>query len=416
MNYHTKKRELLLTKIKDRSMVLLTSGSFIKKSADENYPFSVNPNFYYLTGIDEANVMLLMVKTKAISIQQLYIAKPDHMMEKWVGKTISSEEAQAKSQIRDILYNEALSEQINQLITEHKIQNIYIDDEDNDLFSLGRNLLTKHPKLQELKLFDVYPLIIKQRAIKSDEEIEALKEAVKITDKGIMNMLDHMHSGIYENQLEAYFDHTLKDHNMKPAFTTIAAGGVRATTLHYVSNDQKINDNELVLFDLGAMHDHYCADISRTFPVNGRFTQRQRLIYEIVLKAQQNVIDAIRPNVTLSDLQRITVETYQKELKKIGLIKEGSEEEVRRYYYHGVSHSLGLDTHDVGVERDMPLQVGMVITVEPGLYIEDEAIGIRIEDDVLVTDNKAIVLSDMIIKEIEDIENYFKNKNCKQAL
>jgi len=413
MNYHTKNRELLLTKIEDRSIVLLTSGSFIKKSADENYPFSVNPNFYYLTGIDEANVMLLMVKTKTISIQQLYIAKADRMMEKWVGKTISSEEAQDRSQIKDILYIDDLNEQINQLITEHKIKNIYIDDEDNDLFSLGRNLLNKYPKLQELKLFDVYPLIIKQRAIKSEEEIKALKEAIKVTDKGIMNMLDHMHSGIYENQLEAYFDHTLKDHKMKPAFTTIAAGGVRATTLHYVSNDQKINDNELVLFDLGAMHDHYCADISRTFPVNGRFTQRQRLIYEIVLKAQQNVIDAIRPNVTLSDLQRITVETYQRELKKIGLINEGSEEEVRRYYYHGVSHSLGLNTHDVGVERDEPLQAGMVITVEPGLYIEDEAIGIRIEDDVLVTDKKAIVLSDMIIKEIEDIENYFKNRNNK---
>ena len=413
MNYHTKNRELLLTKIEDRSIVLLTSGSFIKKSADENYPFSVNPNFYYLTGIDEANVMLLMVKTKTISIQQLYIAKADRMMEKWVGKTISSEEAQDRSQIKDILYIDDLNEQINQLITEHKIKNIYIDDEDNDLFSLGRNLLNKYPKLQELKLFDVYPLIIKHRAIKSEEEIKALKEAIKITDKGIMNMLDHMHSGIYENQLEAYFDHTLKDHKMKPAFTTIAAGGVRATTLHYVSNDQKINDNELVLFDLGAMHNHYCADISRTFPVNGRFTQRQRLIYEIVLKAQQNVIDAIRPNVTLSDLQRITVETYQRELKKIGLINEGSEEEVRRYYYHGVSHSLGLNTHDVGVERDEPLQAGMVITVEPGLYIEDEAIGIRIEDDVLVTDKKAIVLSDMIIKEIEDIENYFKNRNNK---
>lgn len=413
MNYHTKNRELLLSKIEDRSMVLLTSGSFIKKSADESYPFSVNPNFYYLTGIDEANVMLLMVKTKTISIQQLYIAKADHMMEKWVGKTISSEEAQAKSQIKDILYIEDLNKQINQLISDHKIQNIYIDDEENDLFSLGRNLIKKYPKLQELKLFDVYPLIIKQRAIKSDEEIEALKEAIKVTDKGIMNMLGHMHSGIYENQLEAYFDHTLKDHNMKTAFTTIAAGGVRATTLHYVSNDQKINDNELVLFDLGAMHNHYCADISRTFPVNGRFTQRQRLIYEIVLKAQQNVIDAIRPNVTLSDLQRITVKTYQKELKKIGLIKEGSEEEVRKYYYHGVSHSLGLNTHDVGVERDEPLQAGMIITVEPGLYIEDEAIGIRIEDDVLVTDDKAIVLSNMIIKEIEDIENYFKNRNCK---
>jgi Xaa-Pro aminopeptidase len=413
MNYHTKNRELLLSKIEDRSMVLLTSGSFIKKSADESYPFSVNPNFYYLTGVDEASVMLLMVKTKTISIQQLYIAKADHMMEKWVGKTISSEEAQAKSQIKDILYIDDLNEQINKLISEHKIQNIYIDDEENDLFSLGRNLLKKYPKLQELKLVDVYPLIIKQRAIKSDEEVEALKEAIKVTDKGIMNMLGHMHSGIYENQLEAYFDHTLKDHNMKPAFTTIAAGGVRATTLHYVSNDQKINDNELVLFDLGAMHDHYCADISRTFPVNGRFTQRQRLIYEIVLKAQQNVIDAVRPNVTLSDLQRITVKTYQKELKKIGLIKEGTEEEVRKYYYHGVSHSLGLNTHDVGVERDEPLQAGMVITVEPGLYIEDEAIGIRIEDDVLVTDDKAVVLSDMIIKEIEDIENYFKNRNCK---
>ena len=416
MNYHTKSREELLAKIEDKSIVLLTSGNFIKKSADENYPFSVNPNFYYLTGIDEVNVVLLMIKTKSLSLQQLYIEKPNYLMEKWVGKTITIEQAQAKSQIKEILFNNQLDEQINQLVKKHKIKKVYIDDEENELFSFGRNLIHKYPKLQGLELLDIYPFIIKQRAIKKDEEIQTLKEAISVTNKGIMNMLEHMHAGICENQLEAYFDHTLKDHNMKPAFTTIAAGGVRGTILHYVNNNQKVNDNELVLFDLGAMSNHYCADISRTFPVNGQFTQRQRLIYEIVLKAQQNVIDAIRPNVTLSDLQRITIETYKKELKKIGLIKEGSEEEVRKYYYHGVSHSLGLNTHDVGVERDEPLKPGMVITVEPGLYIEEEAIGIRIEDDVLVTENKAIVLSNMIIKEIEDIENYFDYKNNNKAL
>lgn len=410
MIFHKKKRSELLAQIEDKSIVLLTSGTLIKKSADENYPFSVNRNFYYLTGVDEADVILLMIKNKEQNVQELYIKKPDLMMEKWVGKTISKEEAKKRSMIDNVLYLDELSHNIEEYVKNYGLKNVYIDDESNELFQLGQNLLKKFSVLKGLHQADIYHMITKMRAIKTEEEIEAIKKAISITDKGINRMLDVMQTGIYENELEAYFDHELKDQNVKRAFTTIAAGGNRATVLHYIDNDQVINDNEMVLFDLGAAYKHYCADISRTFPINGVFTPRQKEIYEVVLLAQKNVIAAIKPGVTLAQLQDITVETYRKELKRIGLIEADSIESVRKYYYHGVSHSLGLDTHDVGIDRDEPLRSGNIITVEPGLYIEEEQIGIRIEDDVLVTDDGATVLSDMIIKEIIDIENYFRKK------
>lgn len=410
MVHYQAKRERLLDAIEDKSIVLLTSGVAIKKSADENYPFSVNRNFYYLTGIDEEEVILLMLKVDNTKTYKLFIREADPLMEKWVGKTINKVEAKEKAGISEVGYLEELKEYIIELCKQHDLLNVYIDDEDSKHIHFGKDLIAEHDILKSLSIHNIYPLIIKQRVVKSEEEINAIRTAITKTNIGIMNMLKHMKPKMYEYELVAHFDYALKANNSRSAFSTIAAGGKRATILHYITNDELVNDNELVLFDLGATYQNYCADISRTFPISGKFSPRQKEIYEIVLKAQKAVIKAIKPNVTLAQLQAITVDVFQKELMKIGLIKTESIEEVRRYYYHGVSHSLGLDTHDVGIGRDDPLPINAVITVEPGLYIEEEAIGIRIEDDVLITETGAEVLSAEIIKEVAEIENFFDNK------
>lgn len=162
----------------------------------------------------------------------------------------------------------------------------------------------------------------------------------------------------------------------------------------------------MVLIDLGSANEHYCADISRTFPVNGKFTERQKEIYNVVLAVQQLIIDSARPGMTMLDLNNMVIEFYEKELPKIGLLKDGKT--VRDYYYHSVSHSLGLDCHDVVTPALRTLRPGMVITVEPGLYIAEEGIGVRIEDDILITEEKAINLSENILKTVEDIEALMK--------
>ena len=207
----------------------------------------------------------------------------------------------------------------------------------------------------------------------------------------------------YEYQLESYFDQAIKYHGGTGyAFPTIAASGGNATCLHYQENTDIAKNGDLILFDLGSSLNMYCADISRTFPVNGKFSERQKQIYNIVLGAQQHALNYTKPGITTKELNQKVIEYYAVELKKIGLINE--DKEVIKYYYHGVSHHLGLDCHDLC--EYTPLEVGAIITCEPGLYIAEENIGIRIEDDILITEDGYINLSSQIIKTVEDIESY----------
>lgn len=225
--------------------------------------------------------------------------------------------------------------------------------------------------------------------------------------QAIEAMMKYAYPGVNECALEGAFDFELSKHGVREhAFPSIVAGGKRATTLHYNTNNQDVQDGELVLIDLGSANEHYCADISRTFPVNGKFTERQKEVYNIVLGAQRLVIDNARPGMTYLDLNNMVIKYYEEELPKIGLLKDGKT--VRDYYYHSVSHSLGLDCHDVTTPSLKTLRPGMVITVEPGLYIEEEGIGVRIEDDIIITEEKAINLSSNILKTVEDIEALMK--------
>ena len=409
--YQTR-RTLLMEQLPEESIAFFFSGSAPYRSLDEKYPFTVNRHFYYLTGLDKEDMTLMLVNHNGVTMEYLFIEPFNELEAKWVGGRMSEVEASKISQVNAVLQNQdflpTLQTFLHRTMNQYDEVMLYVD-----LHTQEYNQATTETKFaQHVKSYfphahvaNVYPYIAQLRLVKDDEEIETLKRSIETTRLGIESMMKHAEPKMMEYELEAYFDFELKRHNADHSFPSIIAGGKNATILHYGENNTRIKDRSLVLCDLGAAHDHMCADITRTFPINGKFTKRQAEIYDIVLRGNKMIIDAIKPGMTLAQLNRMLVKFYQKELKEVGLLSHGKT--VSDYYWHGVSHMLGLDTHDVSL-ADYQLQEGNVFTVEPGLYIEEENIGIRIEDNVLVTSDGCINLSADIIKEIADIEAFMQ--------
>lgn len=411
-NFFQNNRRRLAEALEGESFAaVLSSGYEVTRSADENYDFQVNTNFFYLTGIRQSKVYLVIhcsrEKGELSYREMLFIDAYDENYAKWIGHRLIKEEASELSGVAlsDIFYKEEYESILNELTEKGCL--FYLDLEKNgnvNFNSFGLSLAAQLAGKVEVK--DLYPTLIGLRAAKDTCEAEAIAKAVATTKAGIEALMAKARPGLYEYQLEAWFDHTLKDlGNKKTSFKTIAASGMNATTLHYSTNDSLMKEGDLVLFDLGAKEGEYCADITRTFPVNGRFTDLQKTVYNIVLAANKRVEKEAKAGMTLGELQTICVETLTEGCLVAGLI--ASPEEIKRVYFHGVSHSLGLDTHDP-MPRGIPLPVGAVITDEPGLYFPEHGIGIRIEDDLYIQENGAINLSKDIIKEPEEIEAFME--------
>ncbi len=408
----TKNRENLLKKLEDNSLLVLFAGEAKRKTADEYFPFTPNRNFYYLTGVDEEKHILMIKKINGVVDEVLYILKPNLEQERWTGKTIRDYEAKEVSGIENIKYLEEFKSDLNMIFTNGIAENLYLDlervsfdEEMSKSQSFAKELKERYP---QVVIKDVYSDIASLRQIKCKEEVEEIKKAAHITAKGVELLMKECKPGMKEYELEAYFDFYLKQNGVKDyAFKTIAATGVNAATLHYVDNNSEIKDGDLILFDLGAQVNYYNGDISRTFPANGKFTKRQKEVYEEVLKVNEEIINSIRPGVGFYEINDKANNLLAEACVRLGLIED--KKDYRKYYFHSIGHSLGLDTHDVG-KRDIILEEGMVYTVEPGLYIEEEAIGIRIEDDVLVTKDGCEVLTKECIKSVEDIEKFMSNR------
>ena len=349
----------------------------------------------------------------------LFMDEYNELKERWTGKRLSFEEAGEISCLSNIYSYETLDSMLDMALS--NVNNMYgnvdvllldLSDElkiGNNLSTqiYQKNLLEKYPHLRGE---NIYPLIVSLRMKKSDEEIKFMEEAINVTNTGINDLLLNLHPGIYEHELSDRFDYYGKTHGRrKLAFETICATGKDANILHHPISQQtsQVRSGDLVLFDLGYKYKGYSADISRTYPVDGVFTDLQRKIYEAVLNCNKAVIDYVKPGLKISDLQEFAIDFLKKECVRLGLLKE--EDDIKKYYIHNVSHFLGLDTHDVG-DRSMPLEAGNVITVEPGLYFVEDGIGVRIEDDVLVTSTGSRCLSKGIKKEINDVEKLLKNR------
>ncbi|GAB1531518.1 MULTISPECIES: aminopeptidase P family protein [Brevibacillus] len=401
------RRQKLAEKMPDHSAIVLFSGGVKTRSNDDKYLFSPNRNFYYLTGIARSNLILMITKRAGIVNETLFLQRPNELEAKWTGAVLSDQEAKEQSGIEHFDYLDEWLESFGTFMRRCEGKcSLYLDlyryqwsDELTPAETFAEDAQKKYRNLQ---IHDAGPWLKELRMLKSPAEIGEIRRAIAITDEAIRRMWSHARPGIMEYELEAYYDFTLKSHGVRELpYLPIIGSGINATILHYEANNQRAEDGDLVLLDLGAVSNYYAADISRTFPVNGRFTERQKAIYQLVLEAEIKTIEAVKPGVTLTQLNDVTKQVLTDGLLRLGLIQDSSE--LYKYYYHSVSHHLGLDTHDVS-DYSATLQPGMVITIEPGLYIEEEAIGIRIEDNVLVTADGYEVLSSQIPKEIEEVE------------
>ncbi len=406
------RREKLAAKLPENAILFILSGKNVYSVGDEMFPFAIDRNFFYLTGIDRSDMMYILVKKDGEAKDMLVIERFDEMMAKWVGGKMLPKEATEISGIENIVMDDEKWNAIHRMMEyqfdrEENVK-IYADltkqevDQVTPAYAFINELTAKYP---HVTVNNAASMLTELRIIKEEAEVENIRKAIHVTNEAIKNMMDHSRGGIGENELEAHFDFVLKCNKCKHAFPTIVGSGKNGTVLHYGSNNQIAEDNTLALCDLGAAYGNYSADITRTFPVNGKFTERQKQIYNIVLEANEMIIASVKPGLTLRGLNQMVVEFYEKKLAEIGLLENGKT--VTDYYWHGVSHMLGLETHDVQLSN-YKLEPGNVFTVEPGLYLEEEGIGVRIEDDVLVTEDGCINLSAEIIKTVEDIEKYIK--------
>ena len=412
------RRKKLFDQMKNNSIALVFSGVSKIASEDEMLPFAVNKNFFYLTNIKQEHSALLLVKTLGERRTYLFIDPYSELKEKWTGKRLTPDAATVISEIKNVYTYDNLNTILSLVLTNDKNQY-------GDIDCIYLDLTSPEQKIEEgifmndfsvkmrldygnKTIVDIYPLLRDLRMIKTPVEIENIVKAIERTNNGISYIINKLDPGMKEHDVADLFELYGRSHDRTPlAFSTIIAAGKNATCLHYPTQDDAIKENELVLFDLGYSYNGYSADISRTYPVNGVFSPIQRNVYEAVLNCNKAVIAYIRPGLTIKDLQAYATEFLKNECIRLKLMN--ANDDIRNYYYHNVSHHLGLDTHDIS-DRERPLQNGNVITVEPGLYFAKFGIGVRIEDDVLISDDGAIVLSKNIIKEIDEIQRMMRNR------
>ena len=409
MKVYSARRQNLINKIKPNSMVIIFSGIEIHISADDYYPFVANRNFFYLTGLRREKMALLIYKGAESAEEYIFIEKADPAAERWTGKMVTEEEAKETSGIEKVKFMEDFYSTFSFLMNRRKVDAFYFD--------LHRNQAEDMPDYNQVKAReicekyygvskqDVSPLIALQRSAKDELEIALTKQAINITDVALKNVMHVLEPELKEYQVQANFEYTIKYLGAEgTSFPTIAGSGKNGTMLHYETNQDTCKDGDLILLDLGARYMGYNADITRTYPVNGHYSERQRKVYDIVLRANRKVAECAKPGMTLVELNNICKEVLSEGLISLGLIKDGSE--VGKYYMHSVSHHLGIDVHDVNNPEYPKLLPGAIITDEPGLYIDEWGIGIRIEDDLLITENGCIVLSEDIIRDPDEIEKF----------
>jgi len=392
----------------DYSAAVFFSGKAPRESADQQYSFSVDRNFFYLTGIDRENMVLIIKKNAGNITETLYIPPVDEHFEKWYGILMRKEEAIEASGIKSIENrNDFLTQFSSILSSSDRPDNVYIfsyitdADEPYDSYrSLAHWIRNQYPAVNIKNSLDI---MIDLRSTKSEEEIEEIKTSIGYTKEALEFVMKNLRPGKFEYQVRADFEYQLMLRNSRPSFQTIGASSGNAVILHYVDLQRKMEDGDMILLDLGALSNNYASDITRTYPVNGKFTQRQKDVYNVVLEAQNVTTDAMHVGASEIEVNNKVKAYFAKGLKMLNIIKDDSE--VDNYYYHSIGHPLGLDVHDLR-RRDKTMQENNVYTVEPGLYIKEEGIGIRIEDNFWVTKKGIINLSKDIIKTSDDIENF----------
>ena len=410
--FYSNNRKRFLEQLEGNCVAFFHSGVAPVKSNDQDmHPFSVNRNFYYLTGIDEQNVWLVLSKNANGTTETLFIAQPDEFLIKWNGEMITPQQASERSGIpvSSVRFHQDMDRLVAGMVwggrtfdggvkAYFSFDRLSLNAAATPSEELARRLKEKYPALE---VCNGAPMVYHLRTIKTAEEIALIRRAGDVTIQALERMMRTAKPGEYEYQWQADYEHFVARNGMRNAFTTIAASGRNATMLHYHDNNCITKSGDLLLLDLGAECGYYSSDVSRTIPIGGKFTDRQKELFTIVRDAMELSKDKMRPGVALREAQQAVLEFYKKALRTAKLITEDSQ--VSKYYYHGVSHSLGLDTHDP-CDRTV-YEPGMVLTNEPGLYVAEEGIGIRLENDILVTEGAPEDLIGDRLLNIDYIEN-----------
>ncbi|MCX7878107.1 MAG: aminopeptidase P N-terminal domain-containing protein [Ignavibacteria bacterium] len=403
---YAERRNKLKEKI-GNAVAVITSAPVYIRNGDVEYEYRQGSNFYYLTGFEEPKSAALIDGLSGRFI--LFVQPKNPALEIWTGEIYGIEKTKEKfgaDECYDISEFDSFLSSLNK-------RKIYYPKSDNELSK-------KIPV--ESEGYDLNPLIAEMRLIKSEYEIAQLKKAIDITSSALIETMRQATPGIYEYELQAIVEYNFRMGGSKRnGFPSIVGSGKNSCILHYTSNNRKTEDGDIVLMDVGAEYNYYTADITRTFPVNGRFSEEQRIIYEIVLKAQKEAINIIKPGARFYQIDSVARAVIKNELVGLGLLKP--DENVMKFFMHGTSHWVGLDVHDAGsydspdgIRRGQILRPGMVLAVEPGIYISENSgvdkkwhnIGVRIEDDVLVTENGCEVLSSALPREATEIEKIMK--------
>lgn len=407
VGYYAGNRERLYKELCPGELLAIFSGEDVWKTGDECYPFFTERNFVYLTGLRCKSAVLLAIKDADSSVQErLYILPPDAHAERWTGTRVKPHEAEAISGVKDIRFTTAFDIDFKALAYSGNYGRIYLDlyrftpsDADRASHKFLHVVQREYPYLH---IGNADALLRELRLIKQPCEIEALRRAEEITKSGILNMMRHSRPGKYEYQYKADFDYALGQYGPEcHGFPSIISAGRNNFCIHYYSYTGQAQDGDMILNDVGAQYDGMITDVSRGWPCNGHFSEKQRILYECVLATSNHMFSIIKPGMRMEDVDA-TIRRYNAALLKDAGVLD-SVDNIGRYMWHGGSHHIGYDVHDM-VKRPKTVEPGMVFCVDIGVYHEEWNVGFRLEDNCLITETGCENLSAAIPRTIEDIE------------
>ena len=416
-------RKRFVEKMEKNSIAIFNSNDELPTNGDQLHRFKQNADLYWLTGIEQEDTMLILFpdNTDAKYREVLVLVRPDALKEKWDGHRLRAAEATAISGITTIIWLDVLDGMMLTWI--HLADTIYLNTNENDRKANWVPVRDyRYAKAMRLRFpmhnYKRSARIMKDlRAVKTALEVDVLQKAIDITDITFRRLMQIIKPGIMEYEIEAEIYHSfLSQRATGPGYGSIIASGDRARTLHYVENSRECKDGELILMDFGAEYGGYNADLTRTIPVNGKFGRRQKTVYNACLHLHQYAASILKPGISIVDYTEKIGDEATVVFQKIGLLKKSDiknedpeNRAYRKYLYHGISHHLGIDVHDLGT-RTAPVKAGMVFTIEPGIYIEEEQMGIRIENNFWITRNGNKDLMKNIPITVEEIESFMKRQ------
>jgi len=416
-------RKKFIAELPPNSMAILLANDEMPRSADQAFVFRQNPDLFWLSGIDQEKTALIIYPDcpNPLYREALFLRKTNEVIAVWEGHKYTMAEAREASGINQIFWEESFEPALKSLMT--YCDKVFVNLNENDRsenvvpykdIRFTNELKYNYPAHEFKRLG---PIMAKLRSVKHPVEVDLIKQACNITRDAFNRVLKFMKPGVTEYEVEAEIIHEfIRQRSSGHAYTPIIASGYNACVLHYIENNKTCNDGDLVLMDFGAEYANYAADLTRTIPANGKFTPRQKDVYNAVLRVLKQAKTMLKPGVILADYNKEVGTIMEAELIGLGLLdkdavaKQDKENPLyKKYYMHGASHFLGIDVHDIG-NRYAPMQVGNVFTCEPGIYIPEEKLGIRIENDILITENGIVDLMADIPIEAEDIEDIMNSK------